>query len=68
VPPAPQLSEAELQAQQAERKTPPAQQEFEPAASASTSASASAASTAAPEPAPVSPPARSGGGAEEFAP
>ncbi len=61
-PAAPQVSEAELEAREIERKTPPAQQEFEPAVSGS------AASTAEPEPQPDPPPMRSGGGAEEFAP
>jgi RNA polymerase sigma factor (sigma-70 family) len=73
VAPAPQLSAAESRAREAERTTPPAQQEFEPAwaageptsatATASTSGtSTSTDSTSSPQP------TGSGGGAEEFAP
>jgi len=71
-PPAPQLSEAERIEREAKRKTPPAQQEFdpawaagEPAPATSTTATASASTS---EPAPAPAPTRSGGGAEEFAP
>jgi len=71
-PPAPQLSEAERIEREAKRKTPPAQQEFDPAWAAgepapamSTTATATASTS---EPAPAPAPTRSGGGAEEFAP
>jgi RNA polymerase sigma factor (sigma-70 family) len=71
VPPAPQLSAAELREREAKRKTPPAQQEFEPAWAAGepveTEATASATtSTTVTSPAPDPP--SSGGGSEEFAP
>jgi RNA polymerase sigma factor (sigma-70 family) len=62
----------ERRAREAERKTPPAQQEFEPAWAASEPASSTEAVTAsgspAPAPAPTPPPPGSGGGAQEFAP
>ena len=74
-PPEPPLSEAEREARKAERKTPPAHQEFEPAWAAgepapdteTTAASASTSTSSASEP-PPSQPTGSGGGAEEFAP
>jgi RNA polymerase sigma factor (sigma-70 family) len=69
-PAGPQLSETEREAREAKRRTPPEQQEFEPAWAAgepeSTTATATTAS-AEPEPAPPQP-TGSGGGAEEFAP
>ena len=65
----PQPSPAERRAREAKRKTPPAQQEFEPAWAAgepeSTASTMATAAGTAPAP---SQPARSGGGAEEFAP
>jgi len=71
-PAPPQLSEAKREAREAERKTPPEQQEFEPAwaagepAPSTATASTSSATT---EAAPAPPqPSSSGGGAEEFAP
>ena len=72
-PAPPQLSAAERVEREAKRKTPPAQQEFEPAwaagepAPADTTATTATTSTAE-EPAPAPSPSRSGGGAEEFAP
>ena len=66
---APAPSPAETRAREAKRRTPPAQQEFEPAWAAGepepTTASAATAVSGAPAP---PPPTRSGGGAEEFAP
>jgi RNA polymerase sigma factor (sigma-70 family) len=72
--PAPRLSAAEREARQAKQKTPPEQQEFEPAWAAGapapdTETTAASASTASAEPGPA--PAQStgsGGGTEEFAP
>ena len=71
-PPAPRLSEAERVEREAKRKTPPAQQEFEPAWAADepapTTSTTATASTSASEPAPAPTPTGSGGGAQEFAP
>ena len=70
---APRPSAAERRAREAKRKTPPAQQEFEPAwasgapsgADTQSTATASTASTTSP---PVPAPSGGGGGSEEFAP
>ena len=72
-PAAPQLSAAERRAREAKRKTPPAQQEFEPAWAAgepdSLTATTSGATTSTSSTSTSSSePTRSGGGAEEFAP
>ena len=72
--PAPRLSAAELREREAKQKTPPAQQEFEPAWAAGEPAESTATATASTgsaytSPAPAPQPTRSGGGgAEEFAP
>ena len=69
-PTPPTLSDAEREAREAKRKTPPEQQEFEPAwAAGEPEPTAATASTTTIEPAPApSQPSPSGGGAEEFAP
>jgi hypothetical protein len=59
-------SRAERREREAKRRTPPAQQEFEPAWAAAQPAPSTEAGTATASPAPA--PTRSGGGAEEFAP
>ena len=70
-PAAPQLSAAERQEREAKRRTPPEQQEFEPAwaagAPASSSPTATASTSTSSEPTGTQP-TGSGGGAEEFAP
>ena len=72
-PPAPAPTRAEKRERRAraiERRTPPAEQEFEPAFAATDPASADATATTASsaQPEPIRTTQRSGGGAEEFAP
>jgi RNA polymerase sigma factor (sigma-70 family) len=59
-------SRAARRAREAKRKTPPAQQEFDPAWAAGQPAPSTETATASASPPPA--PARSGGGAQEFAP
>jgi RNA polymerase sigma factor (sigma-70 family) len=68
-PPAPpQLSPAERRAQEAKRKTPPAQQEFEPAWAAGEPETDTVSAAAATDTGTGTAPPQPGGGAEEFAP
>ncbi len=72
-PATPRLSEAEREAREAKRRTPPEQQEFEPAwaagepAPSTATRTATASTSSSSEPAGTEP-TGSGGGAEEFAP
>ena len=72
-PAPPPLTRAEQREREAKRKTPPAQQEFEPAWAAgeptsSTDTATASTSTYEPAPSPAPAPTRSGAGAQEFAP